>query len=158
MTRTRLVIIAALIASAGLAFHAQTPAPQAAYKFTQIVPGIYSAIGTGSMNVGSNSAVIVNSDDVMMVDSHISPESGRAMLQELTATTDKPVRFLINTHFHYDHTNGNQAFPPGVDIIGHEFTRRKLTGDILEKGMFADLVKGLPKQIDDLKARAESEA
>jgi cyclase len=157
MTRTRLVIIAALIASAGLAFHAQTPAPQAAYKFTEIVPGVYSAIGTGSMNVGSNSAVIVNRDEVMIVDSHISPESGRAMLQELKAITDKPVRFLVNTHFHYDHTNGNQAFPPGVDIIGHEFTRRKLTGDVLEKGMFADLVRGLPKQIDDLKARAASE-
>ena len=109
------------------------PGLQAAYKFTEIVPGIYSAIGTGSMNVGSNSAVIVNRDEVMIVDSHISPESGRAMLQELKAITDKPVRFLVNTHFHYDHTNGNQAFPPGVDIIGHEFTRRKLTGDVLEQ-------------------------
>ena len=68
------------------------------------------------------------------------------------------MRFLINTHFHYDHASGNQAFPSGVDIIGHEFTRRKLTGDILEKGMFADLLRGLPKQLDDLKARAASEA
>ena len=122
------------------------------------MPGVYSAIGTGSMNVGSNSAVIVNRDEVMIVDSHISPESGRAMLQELKAITNKPVRFLVNTHFHYDHANGNQAFPPGVDIIGHEFTRRKLTGDVLEKGMFADLLKGLPRQLDDLKARASNEA
>jgi glyoxylase-like metal-dependent hydrolase (beta-lactamase superfamily II) len=157
MTRTRLALVLAGFAVSALVFHAQTPAPQAAYKFTEIVPGVYSAIGTGTMNVGSNSAVIVNRDEVMIVDSHISPESGRAMLQELKAITDKPVRFLINTHFHYDHTNGNQAFPPGVDIIGHEFTRRKLTGDILEKGMFADLVKGLPKQLDDLKARAATE-
>jgi cyclase len=157
MTRTRFALVLAGLAVSALGFHAQTPAPQAAYKFTEIVPGVFSAIGTGTMNVGSNSAVIVNKDDVMIVDSHISPESGRAMLQELKAITDKPVRFLINTHFHYDHTNGNQAFPPGVDIIGHEFTRRKLTGDILEKGMFADLVKGLPKQLDDLKARAASE-
>jgi len=157
MTRTRLALALAGFAVSALVFHAQTPAPQAAYKFTEIVPGVYSAIGTGTMNVGSNSAVIVNRDEVMIVDSHISPESGRAMLQELKAITDKPVRFLVNTHFHYDHTNGNQAFPPGVDIIGHEFTRRKLTGDILERGMFADLVKGLPKQLDDLKARAASE-
>jgi cyclase len=157
MTRTRIALVLAAIAITAVVFHAQSPAPQAAYKFTEIVPGIYSAIGTGTMNVGSNSAVIVNRDEVMIVDSHISPESGRAMLQELKAITDKPVRFLINTHFHYDHTNGNQAFPPGVDIIGHEFTRRKLTGDILEKGMFADLVKGLPKQLEDLKARAASE-
>ena len=157
MTRTRFALVLVGLAVSALVFHAQTPAAQAAYKFTEIVPGVYSAIGTGTMNVGSNSAVIVNRDEVMIVDSHISPESGRAMLQELKAITDKPVRFLINTHFHYDHTNGNQAFPPGVDIIGHEFTRRKLTGDILEKGMFADLVKGLPKQLDDLKARAASE-
>ena len=157
MTRVRLALVLSGVAVSALVFHAQAPAPQAAYKFTEIVPGIYSAIGTGSINVGSNSAVIVNRDEVMIVDSHISPESGRAMLQELKAITDKPVRFLINTHFHYDHSNGNQAFPPGVDIIGHEYTRRRLTGDILEKGMFADLLKGLPKQLDDLKARAASE-
>ena len=158
MTRIRFFVVLAGIVVSALVFHAQTPAPQAAYKFTEIVPGIYSAIGTGTMNVGSNSAVIVNQDDAIVVDSHISPESGRALLRELKAITDKPVRFLINTHFHYDHANGNQAFGPAVDIVGHEFTRRKLTGDILEKGMFADLLKGMPKQLDDLKARAASEA
>ncbi len=158
MTRIRFVLAFAGVALSALVFHAQTPMPKAAYKFTEIAPGIYSAIGTGTMNVGSNSAVIVNTDDVVIVDSHISPESGRAMLQELKAITDKPVRTLINTHFHYDHANGNQAFGPAVDIIGHEFTRRKLTGDILEKGMFADLLKGLPKQLDEMRARAAAEA
>ena len=157
MTRIRIAVVLCGIAVSALVFHAQSPTPQAAYKFTQIVPGVYSAIGTGSMNVGSNSAVIVNQDDVMIVDSHISPESGRAMLQELKAITDKPVRVLINTHFHYDHTSGNQAFPVGVDIIGHEFTRRKLTGDILAKGMFAELLKGLPAQLDGMKTRAAAE-
>src|SRR5204862_3078267 len=87
----------------------------------------------------------------------ISPESGRAMLAELKTITDKPVRFLINTHFHYDHTSGNQVFPPTVDIIGHEYTRRRLAGDILQRGMFADLLAALPKQVDDLKARASAE-
>jgi cyclase len=157
MTRIRLGLLIAGIAIGSLVFHGQAPAPQAAYRFQQVVPGVYSAIGTGTLNVGSNSAVIVNRDDVLIVDSHISPESARVMMQELKAITDKPVRFLINTHFHYDHTNGNQVFAQPVDIIGHEFTRRKLTGDILEKGMFADLVKGMPKQLDDLKARATAE-
>jgi len=166
MHRIRLALALAGVAVSALVFHAPLDSranalaqgrQDVAYKFTEIVPGVYSAIGTGSMNVGSNSAVIVNRDEVMIVDSHISPESGRAMLQELKPITDKPVRVLINTHFHYDHTNGNQAFPPGVDIIGHDYTRRRLTGDVLEKGMFADLLKALPKQLDDLKARATSE-
>jgi cyclase len=155
--RIRLALLLAGVALGTFVFHAQTPPPQAAYRFQQIVPGVYSAIGTGSLNVGSNSAVIVNRDDVLIVDSHVSPESARVMMQELKAITDKPVRFLINTHFHYDHTNGNQVFSPTADIIGHEFTRRNLTGDILGKGMFADLLKGMPKQLDDLQARATAE-
>jgi cyclase len=156
MPRIRFAFVLVLVALGGLAFHAQTPS-SAAYRFQQIAPGIYSAIGTGTVNVGSNSAVIVNRDDVLIVDSHISPESARVMLQELKTITDKPVRFLVNTHFHYDHTNGNQLFVPGVEIIGHEFTRRKLTGDVLQKGMFADLLRGLPRQLDDLKSRAAGE-
>jgi len=156
MTRTRLGSALGLAALVGMALRAQTP-PQAAYRFQQIVPGVYSALGTGALNVGSNSAVIVNRDDVLIVDSHISPESGRAMLQELKAITDKPVRFLVNTHFHYDHVNGNQVFAPAADIIGHEYTRRRLTGDILQTGMFADLVRGMPRQLEDLKGRAASE-
>src|SRR5262249_24977532 len=71
--------------------------------------------------------------------------------------TDKPVKLLINTHFHYDHTDGNQAFWPVTDIIGHEYTRKRLAGDILEHGMFADLLNNLPKQIEDLKSPAAAE-
>jgi glyoxylase-like metal-dependent hydrolase (beta-lactamase superfamily II) len=158
MMRTRLGLLLAFVAMGGLAFYAQTPGPQAAYRFQQIVPGVYAAIGTGRVNAGSNSAVIVNQDDVVIVDSHISPEAARVMLQELKLITDKPVRFLIDTHFHYDHTNGNQVFVAPVDIIGHSYTRRRLTGDILDKGMFADLLRALPAQVENLRARAASEA
>ena len=157
MHRIRVGLLLGVLGLSGLVFQAQTPAPQATHKFTQIVPGVYSAIGTGTPNVGSNSAVIVNQDDVLVVDSHISPESARVLLKELKTLTDKPVRFLVNTHFHYDHASGNQVFGPPVEIIGHEFTRRKLAGDILQKGMFADLLAGMPKQIEDLKGRAGAE-
>lgn len=158
MTRIRLALVLAGMAAASLAFDAQTMSPQAAYKFQLIGPGIYSAIGTGALNVGSNSAVIVNRDDVMIVDSHISPEAARVMLADLKAISDKPVRFLVNTHFHYDHTNGNQVFGPAVDIIGHEFTRAKMSGaDYTHTGLLGDLLTGLPKQMADAKARAAAE-
>jgi cyclase len=157
MNRIQVSLLMAALGIGGIVFHAQTTAPQATHKFTQIAPGIYSAIGTGTPNVGSNSAVIVNQDDVLVVDSHISPESARVLLKELKTLTDKPVRFLVNTHFHYDHASGNQVFGPPVEIIGHEFTRRKLTADILQKGMFAELLAGMPKQIEDLKGRAAAE-
>lgn len=148
------VLIGLGLAGAGATFRAQAPA---AHTFTQIAPGVYSAVGTGTPNAGSNSAIIVNRDDVVVVDSHISPEAGRALLNDLKTITDKPVRFLINTHFHYDHANGNQVFAPIADVIGHEYTRKRLAGDILQKGMFADLLANLPKQIADLRARAAAE-
>jgi len=157
MKRSVLALSVVACGVAAAAFRGQ-PAADAAYRFQQIAPGIYSAIGTGSMVVGSNSAVIVNRDDVLIVDSHMSPESGRAMLEELKAITDKPVRFLVNTHFHYDHTNGNQVFSPAVDIIGHDFTRAKLAGaDYMQTGLLGALLAGVPKQLADLESRAASE-
>jgi glyoxylase-like metal-dependent hydrolase (beta-lactamase superfamily II) len=138
--------------------HAQNQPPQAAHRFQQIAPGVYSAMGTGTLNVGSNSCVIVNPDDVLIVDSHISPESARVLIREIKTVTDKPVRFLVNTHFHFDHANGNQVFNAPVDVIGHEFTRRKLLGDVLAKGtIFAESVAAIPNQIDQLKQRAAAE-
>src|SRR5438876_260493 len=149
MNRIRFAAVTAALGISSLVFSAQPPARALTHKFTQIAPGVYSAVGTGTPNVGSNSAVIVNRDDVVVVDSHISPEAGRVLLDEIKTLTDKPVRTLIDTHFHYDHTNGNQVFAPTVDIIGHEFTRQKLAGDILQRGMFADLLRGLPQQLAD---------
>jgi cyclase len=157
MTRIRIALALTGIAAASLAFHAQT-FPAAAYRFQQIAPGVYSAIGTGTLNAGSNSAVIVNRDDVMIVDSHMTPEAARAMLTELKPISDKPVRFLVNTHFHYDHTNGNQVFGAAVDIIGHEYTRARMSAaGYMQTGLLGDLLTGLPRQIADLKARAAAE-
>ena len=157
MNRIHLSLVVGGVALAALVFHAQTPAPQPAYRFTEIVPGVYSAIGAGGLTVGSNSAVIVNQDDVLIVDSHISPESARAMIRELRVKTSKPVKFLVNTHFHYDHANGNQVFAGTTDIVGHAYTRQRLIGDIMQRGMFADLLNGFPKQLEDLRARAAAE-
>ena len=158
MQRTRFALALIVVALAAFRVRSQTPPPGAAYRFVEIQPGIYCALGTGTLNVGSNSAVIVNDEDVVIVDSHITPASAQAMLDELKRITTKPVRFLVNTHFHFDHANGNQVFAPQVEIIGHEFTREKLLGDVVHKGLFADTLAGLPAQIDQLKKRAAEAA
>ena len=157
MTRFRVLLAVFAVGALGIVVRSQTSPPDAAYRFTQIQPGVYSALGTGRLNVGSNSAVIVNQDDVVIVDSHITPEAARAMLRELKAITDKPVTTLINTHFHYDHTNGNQVFPATVDIIGHEFTRMKLTADPMHTGMLSQALAAAPRQVEALKARVAAE-
>lgn len=98
----------------------------AAFEFEEVAEGIFQARGKGNVMVGSNTAIIINDNDVVIVDSNISPASAAALAIELKSITDKPIRYVINTHFHFDHAHGNQIYPDDVEIIGHEFTYEML--------------------------------
>lgn len=128
-----------------------------AFRFTKVKEGIYHAVGTGALAVVGNSSVIVNDDDAIVVDDHVSPAAAWVLLEELKAITDKPVRTVINTHFHFDHAHGNQVFGAGVDIIGHEFTRQMLLGNALRMPLYQGYLAGLSPQIEDLKKRLAAE-
>jgi cyclase len=128
-----------------------------AFRFNQVKPGIYHAIGTGAMQVVGNSTVIVNDADAIVVDDHVSPAAGWMLIEELKAITDKPVTTVINTHFHFDHAHGNQIFAPSVQIIGHEFTRRMLLGAPLQMPLYQGYIGGMPGQIEALRKRLADE-
>jgi glyoxylase-like metal-dependent hydrolase (beta-lactamase superfamily II) len=81
---------------------------------------------------------LINDADVLVVDSHVSPAAAWVLLDELKAITPKPVRYVVTTHFHYDHAHGNQIYGPGVEIIGHEFTRQMLLAGESRKGLAYD--------------------
>lgn len=140
---------------------ALTPAPipaamqagptKLAHRFQKIADGVYSAIGSGTMNVGANSAIVVNERDVLIVDSHITPASARVLLQEIKTITDKPVRYVVNTHYHFDHAHGNQIFPDDVEVVGHEFTRQMLLSDVLNQPTYKSFTAPVPGRIDELK-------
>src|SRR5882762_7159536 len=150
-----------LFALGGLQQPAGTLHTGKAFRFNQVKPGVYHAVGTGALAVVGNSSIIVNDDDAIVVDDHVSPAAAWVLLDELKDITNKPVRTVVNTHFHYDHAHGNQVFDKDVAIIGHEFTREMLTGGkSIEMPLYKGYVNGLPRQIEDLKKRiaAESDA
>jgi cyclase len=129
-----------------------------AFRFIKVAEGVYHAIGTGGVTTIGNSAVIVNEDDVVVVDDHVSPAAAWVLLQEIKTLTDKPVRTVINTHFHFDHAHGNQIFGKDVEIIGHEFTREMLLGGkSTEMPLYKNYVSGLPNQIATLRQRLAAE-
>jgi cyclase len=129
-----------------------------AFRFNKVKEGIYHAVGTGSLAVVGNSAVIVNDRDVVVVDDHVSPAAAWVLLEELKEITDKPVRAVINTHFHFDHAHGNQVFDSNVDVIGHEFTRQMLLGGkSIAMPLYKNYLAGLPQQVEDLKKRVAAE-
>ncbi|MGE0360505.1 MAG: MBL fold metallo-hydrolase [Vicinamibacterales bacterium] len=155
--------VGALAIAGGPAVSArQTPAgrpPGATYSgkafdIRQIVPGVYHAVGTGALAVGCNASIVVNADDVLVVDTHMSPGGAWALREELKAITPKPVRYVINTHWHWDHAHGNQIYGPDVEIIGHEYTRQKLVaGDSTRGRSWEFFITPLPGRIDELKGR-----
>ncbi len=123
-----------------------------AFTFNRIQDDVYHAVGTGALAVGCNAAIVVNANDVLVVDSHISPAAAWALTEELKAVTPKPVKYVVNTHFHFDHLHGNQMFSPDVEIIGHQFTREMVLAGKSKSGRSYDaFVGGIPAQIDRLK-------
>ena len=129
-----------------------------AFRFNKVKEGVYHAIGTGALAVVGNSSVIVNDNDVIVVDDHVSPAAAWVLLDELKEITNKPVTTVINTHFHFDHAHGNQIFEPGVQIIGHEFTRRMLLGNSTGMPLYQNYLTGMPAQIETLRKRVASES
>jgi cyclase len=125
------------------------------YKFEKVADGVYYATG-GS---GSNNVVIVNDQDVLVVDDGTTPAAARAFLADIKTITNKPVRTVVNTHFHYDHTDGNSVFGPEVQIIAHEYVRTAITTfDVLNREPFITSQKtAVPARIDSLTKQIAAE-
>jgi cyclase len=108
-----------------LASTAPAMSQSADFDVTQVAHGVYAVIA--KPGIASNGAFLVGQDDVVVVDTHLRPSWARETIAEIKKVTDKPVRYVINTHWHRDHVQGNQAylaaFGPGVTIIQQDFAR-----------------------------------
>ena len=111
------------------------------HRLTEVANGVYLAQTTAPL-FNSNSLIIVNEEDVVVVDSHLTPAKARDLIQSIKSVTTKPITTLINSHFHWDHAHGNQVFEDGVQIIGHEYTRMKLAGTPLEETQYVIATAG----------------
>ena len=139
-----------------LALLLQAPSPALtgkAYKFEKITEGVYYATATGSLVTGSNNVAIIGSRDVLVVDTGTTPAAARAFIDDLKLVTTKPVRYVVNTHFHYDHTDGNQVYAGKADIIAHDYVKQAIqTLDVLHREPYqTSQLVNVPRRIDDLK-------
>ena len=100
------------------------------FEFKPVAEGVYAAIAPLPWRGLCNSAIVLLDDGVLVVDTQSSPEQARAVIAKIRALTDKPVRYVVNTHFHFDHWQGNpayrEAWPHGLEIISLEATRERI--------------------------------
>ena len=92
----------------------------------QLAPGIYAYIQSKATWYWSNAGFIVGNDYVVVVDSLTTVGLTQRFKDEIRKITDKPIRYLVNTHHHGDHTWGDHVFA-GATIISHDCCRREVT-------------------------------
>jgi len=106
-------------------------------QVTKLAEGVYS-IQHNNLNDGNpsgNTTVIIGDREVFVVDSCFLPSVAREDIAQIRQWTDKPVGYLLNTHFHNDHNNGNKTYLdafPSLAIIAQEETKKDM--DLIQPG------------------------
>src|SRR5687767_2471904 len=112
------------------ATQARAQAPGAAgrlFGLQKVADGVYAAIARPEVLLNSNAAIFERSKDLLIVDTHSKPSAVPALLAQIRKEiTNKPVRYIVNSHFHWDHTQGTPAYmklSPRPDLLATGATR-----------------------------------
>lgn len=112
---------------------------QAEVRATQLTPTTWMLVGAGG-NIGLSAGA----DAVFVIDDQFAPLAPK-IKAAIARITPKPVQFVLNTHYHYDHTGGNEAFgSAGALIVAHDNVRRRLSSEQLI-GFFNQRQAATPK-------------
>lgn len=101
------------------------------FETVKVADGVYAFIAPEPKSgvVNGNCVAIIGDDGVVVVDAGQMPSLAKRMLAEIRSHTDKPVRYVVNTHWHFDHDLANFVYAdafPGVTIVSTPFTRQSL--------------------------------
>lgn len=126
------------------------------FDIKPMADGVYAAIAKPQYKINCNAAIILLGDSVLVVDTHSKPSAARALIEQIKKLTDKPVRYVVNTHFHWDHYQGNQAYPSswpaGVEIISSQATRENIELRGIPRVKYE--IATIPHEIEKLKSDA----
>src|SRR5215472_4486364 len=130
-------------------------APTDLFDIQKVNDGVFFAFARPQAVTNCNAAIFVNSADVLVVDAHSKPSAAASLIAQIkNQVTPKPVRYLVNTHFHWDHTQGDPAYRKSggkVDIIASEATKQLMAQNA--RSRLKESLDGVPQIIDGLKSR-----
>lgn len=146
-------LIAGLLLLSSAAFAQTRPAPTR----IQVADGIYlyRTAPYGEVGLDGNSIAIVSNDGVLVFDTNGTPSAAAAVLADLKTLTTQPVRFVVNSHWHWDHWYGTEVYTrafPNVTVIAHEKTKTMMAGPAIEFNK-PGLESQLPNYLSQLEQR-----
>ena len=116
------VISCALLLVARAQAQVQVDYSKVEIKTVELAPGLYSLFGAGG-----NMALLTGPDGAVLVDDQFAPLAPK-IRAAIALLTDRPVRFVVNTHWHFDHSGGNEAFGgTGSIIVAHDNTLKRMS-------------------------------
>ena len=103
--------------------------------FSKVEIKVQKVAGTVYMltGAGGNIGVSVGDDGIVVIDDQFAPLAPK-IIQALNGITTKPIKFIINTHYHGDHTGGNEIFGREAPIIAHDNVRKRLASGSSARG------------------------
>jgi glyoxylase-like metal-dependent hydrolase (beta-lactamase superfamily II) len=126
------------------------------FDIEQAADGIYFAQARAQALINCNAAIFVRAKDVVVVDAHSKPSAATSLLGQIKReVSGKPVRYVINTHFHWDHTQGNHAYraaEPKIDFIASATTKQSMSEMALAR--LKASIEEVPKEVEALRTRA----
>ena len=156
-----LALCAAALLSWPLAARQATPAPKAApspaaaehhdrqpqdiFRVKPLTGNVYALYGRGG-NIG----FFVGPEAVLVIDSQFK-DIAPGIVGEIRKVSDKPIKFLLNTHHHGDHVGGNEVFKPFAMIVAHDNVRKRMLASP------ADILRDYPPRLEEAK-KANNEA
>jgi len=94
------------------------------FQLQKIGDGVWAAIVNDEGKAGGNAGFVIGEDGVVVIDTFQDPEPAADLLAAIRKITNLPIRFVVNTHYHLDHVNGNDVFAAaGAVIISHRNAR-----------------------------------
>jgi cyclase len=141
----------------GVNAYAQTAGADT-FELKKVGDGVWAAVAAARYKVNSNAAVIETNDGLVVVDTHSKPSAAAALYKDIQGISKKPVKKIVNSHFHWDHWQGNQVYTqanPSCEIIASERTKARITDPNQMNGGVAFVEKqiaAMPAEIDKIKS------
>lgn len=125
------------------------------FAIEKVADGVFAALAKPQVMINCNAAIFVNSDHVVVLDAHSKPSAAASLIKQIAREiTTKPVRYLINSHFHWDHTQGDSAYKaknPDVTIVASDTTKQLIAQ--LGRNRAKESVDSVPKMIGDVQGQ-----